>query len=838
MSDPRDTQPGLPGHDEVAGGREIGPYRIVRQLGRGGMGIVYLAEHREVNRRVALKVLAAHHAASEKAVERFEREIRAVARLRDPNIVPIFDVGRVQGVPYFTMEYVEGVTLHDVLQGLRTRGARVENLSGRDLFDSTFAVHAAETVAPSVRGSWVHAACHIVAKIADALSHVHAQGVIHRDVKPKNVLLAHDGRVLLFDFGLARVETEAAMTVTGEFLGTPFYVSPEQLDPPATGIDERADIYSLGVTLYEMITLQVPFDGDSPQQIFKRIATRAARPPRRVNLQVPKDLETVCLVAMARERSRRYPGAADFAADLRRFLDLRPVFARPAGPLQRVTLWARRKPTTAAAIVLASVLVLALAANWRQRGVIAAERHALALASFQTAQLLAQQGRFRAAMVELEEARAGGHDPVAIEIARIEALEATGLEREALAALIAVRQRRDLGGHLGAVQLLAADLGADRLRDADAGLDLAQQALDSGTLARADAAYARALLAGDAVVALTELRQTLFDAPFHRRARESLVPTLLGLGLHAEAVEFAQHLRASSAEDPYAHLAAGAAHALNGDRDAAGADFGSIGKMLGEAAKPSLDAWTRELAVLANAPNDLLAAVLDGREDIADAAIGVLRAVAALAAGVEFETAAGERRMVRFRLPPALARGYSGVVQAVTARLGGGDAEALSAREHESLRVLIDDSLRRRPDGFRYFLRAVLSFQSAGIDQVIRDLDAAVNTPSIVRIGRAAAFLGVRAQVFALRAGPPAPERGPERAALRALVLRILADGPVDEAGYPILLEAAAAAHDEDLGVELVARWRRLRPQSRPPEALRGWLEGGLQRQQAWLRGR
>ncbi len=838
MSAPGETLPGLAGADDLPVGREFGPYEILRQLGRGGMGIVYLARHRELGRQVALKVLAAHHSTSDKALERFEREIRAVARLRDPGIIPIYDVGRVDGVPYFTMEYVEGVTLHDVLQALRTRGVAVDALAGRDLFDSTFDAHAVDRVAASVQGSWLHAACFTVATIADALSHVHAHGVIHRDVKPKNILLARDGRVLLFDFGLARVEAEAAMTVTGEFLGTPYYVSPEQLDPPETGVDERADIYSLGVTLYEMLTLQVPFDGDSPQQIFRRIGTRAVRSPRRLNPTVPRVLETVCLVAMARERSRRYPGAADFAADLRRFLEFKPVFARPAGPLQRLGLWARRKPTTAGLIVLTLLLAAVLLVNWRQRGTILAERRAHALASFQTGQLLAQQGRFRAALAEIDAAAASGYDPVAVELLRIEALEATGMQREALAVLNRMPPRSELGAHLAAVQLLEADLGADRLRDADAGLTLAARAIEAGTLSPADTSYARALLATGAEDALRELRQTLFHAPFHRRARESLVPTLLGLGRHAEAVEFAQHLRSSAAEDPYANLAAAAAHALQGDLATAGADFALIGRLLGENGKASLDAWAGELAVLANAPATLLAAVLAGQESLGDTSIGILRAVSSLAAGIEFDDQDGVHRVIRFRLPPALARGYAGVVQAVTARLGAAEVEALSAREHESLRVLIDDSLQRRPDGFRFFLRAVLGFQTAGIERVVSDLDAAATTPSIVRIARAASFLGAQARVFALQAGDAGRDRGPERRALRDLVLRILTDGAVEEGGYRILLEAARAAEDEDLGLELVARWRRQQPQAQPAAELAPWLEAAFRRHEAWLRGR
>jgi len=817
-----DTQPRPEPGAPFGEATRLGPYRILSELGRGGMGIVYLAEHDGLGRRVALKVLAARHAASEKALERFEREVRAVARLADPNIVAIYDVGRVDGVPYFTMEYVEGRTLHDVLQDLRGRKRAPHALRAADLSDSAFAESLADHLPDPLRRSWMDAACFVVARIADALSHVHAQGVVHRDVKPKNILLARDGRVLLFDFGVARVDTEASMTVSGEFVGTPYYVSPEQVDPPDDGVDERTDIYSLGVTLYELLTLEVPFDGESPQQIFKRITQREAKPIGRLNPHVPHDLATVCQMAMARERGRRYQSAADFAADLRRFLALKPVFARSIGPLGRLALWARRKPAVAALAAAGLVLLTLIVLNWQQRGEIHRERRAHALASFRYAQVLQQQGRWNEAMAELAQARAGGHDPVEVALVVIETLEAQGDEAGALRELAWLRGRSDLGRHAGRVLLLAGDLGVERLRDPDAGLDLVRRALEGGQLDEADASYARSLLADDADEALRELAATLARQPLHVRARASYGPTLLSLGRRPEAVAYAERMVASHQDDLPALLFSVLAHALGGDPARAGTDLERLAARLGPQAQAALRPWSEHLSIATQGADALLRTVLHGiAASSGDAPIDaphLLVAVSELLAGIEVTEATGQTRSLRFRLPPAVARGYAKLVQAFAAVRGG----QLSDRDREPILHLLDEALAVHPDGFRYLLRGLLGHPMRGPAALLADLERAARAPSIIAVDRTSLYFLLRVLVEAC--GSAAVQNDADRDSLRATVRRLLAVAELEADALPLLLDAARTAGEPRLGFELVLRWRREHPESAPNPATLAWL--------------
>jgi serine/threonine protein kinase len=353
----------------------LGPYRLLRELGAGGMGVVFLACDDRLNRLVALKTLAGALALSARARERFLREVRAVARLEHPNIVRIFDCGEQQGLPWFAMEYVDGRTLAALLDELRGAPAdaarrgrthvqqRYEALvetRRRALADSGAGVAAAEASAAPRDRDWIEAAARIVALVANALAHAHAAGIVHRDVKPSNILLDGAWSPRLFDFGLARNDSDAALTHTGTFLGTPHYVAPEQCAssaddaPPAPA----ADIYSLGATLYESLALRPPFDGASTAEILQAIQTREPTPLRSLDPSLPRDLVTICETALQKDPRRRYASARAFEEDLRRFLERRPILARPVGGPERALRFAQRNPAHAAALVLGALVVL------------------------------------------------------------------------------------------------------------------------------------------------------------------------------------------------------------------------------------------------------------------------------------------------------------------------------------------------------------------------------------------------------------------------------------------------------------------------------------------------
>lgn len=358
----------------------IGDWRPIARLGRGGMSVVWLAERAD-GVRAAIKVLDMPHELARRSAERFAREIRAFEALDHSGIVRVLDTGEFAGRPWYAMEYARGSTLAAVIESLRDTATRPFDPTALTPSSIDAAVRASlpEVIAresmsePAWTRTWIESAARIALDIADALAHLHAHGIVHRDVKPGNVLVRLDGRAQLFDLGLARVDDEPSLTDTGDFAGTPFYVSPEQARGQRDGVDGRTDVYALGASLYEMLTLRRPFEGGGTAEVLLRIQTEEPAAPRKSTPQVPRDLETICLTALAKDPRRRYAGAREMAEDLRRFLTWQPVRARPLGPLAKLARFARRRPAATTAIALAAVIAIGLpivlgVANARIRG--------------------------------------------------------------------------------------------------------------------------------------------------------------------------------------------------------------------------------------------------------------------------------------------------------------------------------------------------------------------------------------------------------------------------------------------------------------------------------------
>ncbi|MHC4914206.1 MAG: serine/threonine-protein kinase [Planctomycetota bacterium] len=309
--------------------QEFGDYRIVEEVARGAMGIVYRAEQRRLGREVALKVMLTGEHASEGEVRRFTREAQALARLKHPNIVPIYDIGEVDGRHYFTMDFVEGQTLSQVL-------------SEREL-----------TVTEGL---------HIIEQVADAVAAAHTRGVVHRDIKPSNIMLDSDGGVHIMDFGLAKAAgAETKHTRDGTTIGTPSYMPPEQARGEVSRVDERSDVYSMGAVLYEVLTGRSPFAGTNLLEIVLAVINEDPPRPRSVNSRVPRELETIILKCMEKDPARRYHTAGELRDEIRRFRSGEPIHAQPPSHFYRLRKRLRKHWVLLS--MTAAVLLIAAAAT-------------------------------------------------------------------------------------------------------------------------------------------------------------------------------------------------------------------------------------------------------------------------------------------------------------------------------------------------------------------------------------------------------------------------------------------------------------------------------------------
>lgn len=382
-------------------------YDVQAILGHGGMGIVYRARHLKLNRDVALKMILTGSYASRQDHLRFVREAESVATLRHPNIVQIYEIGEVDGHPFYTMEYVGGGSLADRLAG---------------------AIQPARDSAKRVGA------------LARAVQAAHACGIIHRDLKPANILVDDDDTLKITDFGLARrLDQDSNLTNTGARIGTPNYMAPEQMAGNTSSLGPPVDVFALGAMLYEMLTGRPPFRGENLSDTERKLATEDPTPPSRINARVPRDLETICLKCLEKDPASRYASAEDLGADLERFLLHEPIRARPITPAERALRWIRRNPFPAAlagtSIVLVGLMAIEATQEWSEAAAQRAERARLT-ARFESGVNLVQEGRFAEARAILGKLGDGGFENLRQRIDRIlndldlvEKLEAIGIKR-------------------------------------------------------------------------------------------------------------------------------------------------------------------------------------------------------------------------------------------------------------------------------------------------------------------------------------------------------------------------------------------------------------------------
>lgn len=441
--------------------RLLPAYEFLTEIGRGGMGIVYKVRHRKLDRLMALKVLPRLLAVVRPdAVDRFRREASLAAQLDHSNIVSVHDFDDVDGIFYYTMPFVEGRSLRSLLCEVEGTGAAellippVARTTASSGFDSSAVMSSRSRVARPSRPrrndhSYFECIAEWIAEIADALQYAHDHGVIHRDIKPANLLLADDGRLMILDFGLATSTIGRELTVSKSLLGTVRYMSPEQVDGDIGSVDARSDIYALGATMYELLTLRPMFAGTDDQVVMSAIRTRDPMPPHKYCQRLPSELETICLKAVDKAPLLRYQSAREMADDLRRWSLGLPIQARRPGLMTRSLKLVKRRPglTTMATVLAFGILCGgALFAKYRIEKnrtatiqAVAHKQHALLLGIEATD--LMQKHQFTEAMQRLEAAVKLAPNSDRLSLTRARLLGRTGRESEAVSELEALARR-------------------------------------------------------------------------------------------------------------------------------------------------------------------------------------------------------------------------------------------------------------------------------------------------------------------------------------------------------------------------------------------------------------
>ncbi|MFO0967817.1 MAG: serine/threonine-protein kinase [Gemmataceae bacterium] len=790
-----DTLAPLP--NEGTGRRLAVPgYEILGPLGGGGMGVVYRARHLDLNRLVALKTILSGGETRAGLVRRFRGEAEAVARLQHPHIVQIFDFGEADGVPYFTMELVEGVDLRQAL--------RAKPLPDR-------------------------VAAGLVETLARTMHVVHGHNIIHRDLKPANILLrgqagAAEGlHPLISDFGLAKPLDDAGQTGAGTIVGTPSYMAPEQARPGKQAVGPATDVYALGAILYECLVGRPPFRAESALDTIYLVLEADPVAPRVLQPKLAADLETICLKCLHKDPARRYATALELAEDLKRYRDGVPIRARPAGPLERGWKWVRRHPrlvlatTTIFLALLTGILgvTYGLFEAWREQERAEREetrakeeserarreerkaRDLLAQSFAQTAQLAAQRGQWRVALEQLDKALAEGHpDTAGLLAQRVKALVALNdprafMEVEKLAA------RADLGEHEGEALLLRGDLAL--LTDHEKAIPLLRQALEK-KLAPADRAYVQGLLADSTPTAARYWQEALTLDPFHYRANAMLMLALLFLGELDKASHRLAVGESLFPDDPSYQLMRAVLLTLRDDPAGAEKALARARPQLGE----------QEVVMAQNALE--LIGIVHQMGEVTPLNFSPLDKRMARAQNLgqrllnysrEVRSESGSRAALA--LHPALAKSFSALPGAITASAFSGSLNPLNE--------FLGRSLKIHPEGTMYYVRGMALFAENRWYEAEEACLKAMTTPALSHVKRNALFLAVVTEGFLGRPNQTKPDLLMRRRAAENL-RELLKLAPIKPEEAEILTKIARFCDETVLARQILEQWEKKAPES------------------------
>ncbi|HWE36192.1 MAG TPA: protein kinase [Isosphaeraceae bacterium] len=802
------------GPAEMLGGR----FRVLRPHARGGIGEVSVALDTELNREVALKQIKERHADDPASRARFVLEAEVTGGLEHPGIVPVYGLGHDDlGRPYYAMRFIRGESLRDALLAYHDEAPRLD---------------------PGARALRLRQLLGRFIDVCQAIGYAHERGVLHRDLKPGNIMVGKYGETLVVDWGLAKatgrpdpgalageralVPTSAggsAETMAGAPIGTPAYMSPEQAAGDLDRLGPRSDVYSLGATLYCLLTGRQPFAGEDILGILADVRAGDFPTPRRVDPTIDPPLEAICLKAMALRPEDRYDSTRGLADDVERWLADEPVAAWPEPWIRRAARWARRhRPAvaSAAALLVAATVALGVGATLidferrktgeaRDTATREAERarkaegralNLLAASYADAARLAAQRGAWRPALAHYDRAIAAGHpDTVALRLGKVRAWVALDEAPAAFRELEALGSRTDLGRHRGEVLLWRADLGHARDLDASGRDRLLQEALAAG-LDPADAAYARGLLAETSPDALTHFRKALELDPFHNRASDLLGWTLGLLGRRVEALDVVRQAELLFPDDPAPRVTHALLLASDGDRAGANAQLDHAAERTGPAA---VGRW-RPMAEFLVRCHDADARIVDPTGAGGDPVRDIMQIWSEfLAAQAAYRPAPNDdrNRMTALDFPPRLSRAFGRLQRS---------ALTLAIGLRRPLIDELDRTLRVHPEGTIAFFRGTLLLLDGRHAEAEPVLLAAAEMPSLIDSRHMARLVALQAQSFQL---PPA---GDAPAGLRDRTranLRVLASTGIPDPSYARLAALVAARVGEiDLARLFLSRSR------------------------------